>query len=240
MTIFSNLKIPISKWEKILNFWDDFDYFRLKFNLNLNDESFYKKEELDLIYNSLDFLKKKWCDVIVSYNIYEYSNEYEYIFEVAKRFSVRNVVLKVTNTVYEEKELIDTNSREYGAYLFNIIKKYAVDFDLGFGCGLSKKVFLDKEIQYMRENITWSFGFWCENNGWRYDINTDGTIYRCYPLQSLYTWRKNFHIKHELFQKNTINGVHRFVDSLVPRDIGLTEDENCLGNQMNKISDFFK
>jgi hypothetical protein len=59
MTIFSNFRIPLSKWEDILDLGEDYDYYRLKFNLNLNDEDFYKKAELDLIYDSLEFLKNK-------------------------------------------------------------------------------------------------------------------------------------------------------------------------------------
>lgn len=236
MTIFSNLKIPLSKWNKILDLWENFDYSRLKFNLNLNDEDFYKKEELDLIYASLNFLNQKWCDVIISYNIYEYSNKYDYIFQVARKNNVKNIVLKVTNTVYKEEELIDTNSREYGKYIYEIVRTYCNEFDLWFWCGLSRKIFTEKEIQFMYKNLSSGFGFGCENNGWRYDINTDGTIYRCYPLQSLYTEKKHFHIKNSIFQNNTIMWVYKVIDNIVPDDIWLKHEENCLGNQMNKVT----
>lgn len=234
MTIFSNLKIPLKKWHDILDLWDSYDYSRLKFNLNLNDEDFYKQAELDLIYDSLAFLKKKGCDIIVSYNIYEYSNNYDYIFDTAKRFDVRNVVLKVTNTVIGDKEIIDTNSREYWEYIYKILGEYYKDFTISFGCWLSSKIFTKSEVRYIEDTMKVTLGWGCENNGGRYDINTDGTIYRCYPLQSLYN-TKNLHITSPIFQKNTIRGVYDFIEGFVPREEGLVDDENCLGNQMNKL-----
>ena len=128
MTIFSNFKVAISKLSSILDLWDTFDYFRLKFNLNLNDKEFYKDGELQMIYNTLLFLRDKGCDVIISYNIYEYSWEYDFIFDTAKRFWVTHVVLKVTNTVIGEKEIIDSNSLEYGTYIYEILKKYTKEY----------------------------------------------------------------------------------------------------------------
>jgi len=110
---FSNFKIPVPRLEKILDFGDSYDYSRLSFNLNLNDEDFYKQGELDMIYNTLQFLREKWCSRMVSYNIYEYSHAYDFIFDVAQRFGVKDIILKVTNTVMWDKEIIDSNSREY-------------------------------------------------------------------------------------------------------------------------------
>jgi len=235
MTIFSNLKIPTSKWEDILNLWNDYDYKRLKFNLNLNDKDFYKKAELDMIYDSLEFLTHKWCDVVISYNVYEYSNNYSFIFEVAKRYNISNVILKVTNTVMWDKEIIDTNSQVYGAYLYKIVSEYYRKFDIHFSCGLSSLSFSENQKNFLQREANIPLRWWCENNGWKYDINTDGTVYRCFPLQSLYQW-ENFHISSAVYQKWTIEKVRNFMESLVPKDLGLQENHNCLGNQINKIN----
>jgi len=233
MTIFSNFKIPVSKWETILDFWNDYDYSKLQFNLNLNDESFYKTKELDLIYASLSFLKQKGCSLIISYNVYEYDAEYDFIFTTAQKFWIKHVILKPTNTVIWEQELIDTNSRKYGEYIMEIIRMYSENFTISFGCGLSSKIFTKHEKKFIEEAFSIPMKYWCWNNGWRYDINTDGTIYRCYPLQDLYNKNK-LHISSDFFQKSSKSNTCKFIDSFVPLDIWLQEDENCLGNQFNK------
>lgn len=235
MTIFSNFKIPLQKWEKILNFWDSYDYSRFSFNLNLNDKEFYKAWELEMIYNSLDFLGAKWCERVISYNVYEYSDKYDFIFEVARKFWVKTVILKITNTVLWDEEIIDSNSKKYGEYIYGIIKKYYKEFHLAFSCGLSTKIFTQQQKDFIENTVKIPLRYGCENNGGRYDINTDGTVYRCFPLQSIYT-AKDLHISHPIFQDNTLDKVKRFIDSYVPQNIGLTHDENCLGNQMNKIN----
>lgn len=234
MTIFSNLKIPRSKWENILDLWDDYDYFRLKFNLNLNDESFYKSVELNMIYDSLFFLTQKWCDRVISYNIYEYSYKYDFVFAVAARYNIKTVILKVTNTVIGDDEIIDTNSKQYGEYIYEIVQKYSKDFSIGFSCWLSSKIFTQKQEEFLRDVAGIKFWYGCENNGWKYDINTDGTVYRCYPLQSLYN-DKWLDISNDLFQNSSLIQVRKYIESFVPRNKGLVEDENCLGNQMNRL-----
>jgi len=234
MIIFSNLKISLSRWNDILDLWSSYDYSNIMFNLNLNDKDFYKKEELDLIYNSLKFLRQRWCDIIISYNIYEYSNGYDFIFDTAKKFDIKKVLLKVTNAVYGDIEMIDTNSRDYGKYIIKILDEYIEDFHLGFGCGLSKKIFTESELVFLKEKIQMKFGFWCSNARGRYDINTDGSISHCYPLQSLYEWEKEFHIRWTLFQNNSISKIYDLVTSVIPKNQWLILDENCLANQMNK------
>lgn len=235
MTIFSNFRIPLSKWEDILDLGEDYDYYRLKFNLNLNDEDFYKKAELDLIYDSLEFLKNKWCDVVISYNVHEYSHNYGFIFDVAKKYQVSNVILKVTNTVMWDTEIIDTNSKEYGKYLYNIVHEYYRNYNIHFSCGLSSLSFSEEQKKFLEKVVWIPLKWWCENNGWKYDINTDGTVYRCFPLQNLYAW-ENYHITSAIYQKGTIEKVRNYMESVVPRGLWLTENHNCLGNQINKIN----
>jgi MoaA/NifB/PqqE/SkfB family radical SAM enzyme len=234
MTIFSNFKIPVSKWEKILDFWESYDYSRLKFNLNLNDKDFYKQLELDLIYGSLDFLTKKWCDVVISYNVYEYSWKYDFIFDTAIKFWIKNVILKVTNTIMWDEELIDTNDKKYWDYLFEITSKYYEQFQIAFSCWLSSKIFSASEKEFLTQKAWIKLMYGCENNGGKYDINTDWTIYRCFPLQSIYD-AHNIHITQDIFQKNSLSNVRKFLEWFVPREKWLVDDENCLGNQLNKI-----
>lgn len=233
MTIFSNLKIPQEKLYKILDFWEDFQYRRITFNLNLNDRDFYSDIELVTIYDSLRILEQKGTENIISYNVYEYSYKYDFIFDTAKRFWVQSVVLKVTNTVVGDKEIIDSNSRKYGNYIFGIIQKYAKDFHITFGCGLSRYIFSDEQREYIEKNTDIVLKYGCENNGGKYDINTDGSIFRCYPLQSLYH-SKDLDISNKVIREKTYRELKDYIDSFIPHHkYKLKHDGNCLWNQIN-------
>lgn len=235
MTTFSNLKIPLAKWEKILDLWDDYDYSRLKFNLNLNDESFYHEKELSMIYDSLWFLQSKGCDIVVSYNVYEYSGAYDFIFDIAKRYGSSSVVLKVTNTIIGDEEIIDTNAKKYGDYLCEMVEKYYQGVHISFSCGLSKSIFSASQREFLTETAGIKLLYGCDANGGKYDINTDGSVYRCFPLQALYN-SQLLHISQTIFQKKNKTQIRQFLDNFVPRKKWLIEDGNCLGNQMNKLA----
>lgn len=234
MVIFSNFKVSHSKLERILDLGESFEYHRLHFNLNLNDKDFYQSEELEIIYRNLEFLTQKWVDVMISYNVYEYSGKYDFIFETAQKYAIRKVILKVTNTVYGDEEIIDSNTQKYGSYMFEILQKYAQDFDIGFGCGLSQSIFTQEQKDYIHTHTNISLKYGCENNGGKYDINTDGGIFRCYPLQYLYEGISELNIKNEIFRNMPYQKLRSFMEARIPRKkYNLSEDENCLWNQIN-------
>jgi len=234
MTVFSNLKVQDQKLESLLDLWEEFDYKRIKFNLNLNDKDFYSPKELELIFGSLGILSKRGCDIVISYNVYEYTGKYDFIFDTAKKFWVSHVVLKVTNTVIGEEEIVDSNSLKYGTYIFEILQKYHQDFWITFWCGLSRYIFTQEQLEYLEKNTSLELNWGCENNGGKYDINTDGSIFRCYPLQSLYTPLKHLNISNSHFRNTSYKKLKDFIESQIPRGkFALKEDGNCLWNQIN-------
>lgn len=235
ISLFSNLKISEKTLLKSLDFWDDFDYSRIMINLNLNDKDFYRKEELDVIFNSLRVLQQKKIELIISYNIYEYSNGYDFIFDTAKKFGVSHVILKVTNTVIGEEEIIDSNSHEYGDYIYSILDTYSQKFHITFWCGLSRYIFSSAQISSIQDSMGIDLKWWCENNWGKYDINTDGSIFRCYPLQSLYSSFQDLNIHNPYTRNMSYKKLKNFLEMRIPRkEFSLLEDAQCIGNQINK------
>jgi len=96
--LFSNLNIPASKIQDIFDFGNIQDYRKIMVNINLNDENFYSKKEREQIFTNLGILQEKGIEIVISYNIFEYSYGYDFIFEIAQRYGASHVSLKVTNT----------------------------------------------------------------------------------------------------------------------------------------------
>lgn len=182
--IFSNINIPNEKIKNI------FDWLSIKWNFrincNINNPDFYKEEELKNIDINLKYLKNLWIKLILWYNIYELNKKADFIFELAKKHNTWAVNLKITNSSIWEKLIIDNSKKELWTYLFNLINKYSENFFIDFSCWLDRKIFTNDELKYINDSkIKLAFG--CEWNIWKFDINSDWTIFKCFPLQSLYT-----------------------------------------------------
>jgi hypothetical protein len=118
----------------------------------LNDESFYHEKELDMINASLGFLQQKGCDIVISYNVYEYSEKYDFIFDMAEKYGASSVVLKVTNTIIGDDEIIDTNDKKYGDYLHQIVLEYYKQVPMAFSCGLSRSIFSEEQRDFLEQD----------------------------------------------------------------------------------------
>ena len=59
-----------------------------------------------------------------------------------------------------------------------IVKKR---LSVGFGCGLQKKYFNEKELKYLREITKNNINFLCDANSGKFDIDIDLSFFRCFP-----------------------------------------------------------
>lgn len=182
--IFSNLAFSYDYIESI--FWQfNYDFFsKLTVNINLNEENFYLDWQLNNIKRNIKFLKDKWCWIIISTMLFQ-DLDIDYIFNFSRDVNVKIVKFKPLNW----KEYSDiTSNRNYGKFIFNIIKKYSKDFNLSFSCWLSKYIFTESELEEINLKYNVKLKFWCSANWGKYDIWLDGDIFRCFPLRTLYSW----------------------------------------------------
>ncbi len=158
-------------------------------NVNLNNKDFYTKEEYERISENIHFFNSQWVKVIIGYNIYDISKPFEDIAEFAKSNNIYELNLKITNSIFWKKNIVDTWSREYWKYIYSVILKYSNIFHFQISCGLSKDIFSDKELNYILS--TWIIlKFGCNWYIWWFDIDLDGDIYHCFPLRGLYLNKK--------------------------------------------------
>lgn len=179
--IFSNINIDNLKIKNIF-FWLNW----IRVNCNINDLDFYSKLELENIKKNIVYLNEIWIKLIFWYNITDINKKIDFIFTLAKKYSIKAVNLKITNSSLWWKLLIDNSKRELWEYIFEIIKKYHNDFFIEISCWLDKTIFLKEELDYINNNTKINLKFWCEWNIWKFDINTDWTIFKCYPLENVF------------------------------------------------------
>lgn len=213
--IFSNINIKNSKIREIFDNLVINAWFRI--NCNINNLEFYSSDELENIGLNLEYLKRIWVNLILWYNIYNLNKNADFIFELAEKYNIQAINLKITNSSLWSQLIIDNSQRDLGIYLYNLIQKYHQRFFIEFSCGLDQTIFLEEELEYIKNytNITLRFG--CDWNIWKFDINTNGTIFKCFPLQDLY--------------KNNINTV----DFLIKESISIEENLDFLSNSFWKI-----
>ncbi len=171
-------------------------------NANINNRDFYSEKEYSHVIANLLFFKNSGTLVTLGYNIYDLSKSFDDIALVARETEISHINLKVTNTTIWTPLIVDTSSRAYGEYIFSIIEKFGEEFEFVFSCWLSRSIFLDREIAYM--NQLWIFpNYGCAWFSGKFDIDIDGSIYKCFPTRSLYLKKSlsiyNFKSEEQLF-----------------------------------------
>lgn len=179
--VFSNINMSN---ENIYNIFKWLEWIRV--NCNINDRDFYNEQELLNIDKNISTLINLWIKVIIGYNITDIHKKPEFVFNLAKKHNIWAVNLKITNSSLWWELLIDNRSRELWIYIFETIKKYSREFFIEISCWLDKNIFTENEIDYIEKNTSIKLKYWCEWNIWKFDINTDWTIFKCYPLESIF------------------------------------------------------
>lgn len=215
--IFSNLAFSTDYVESI--FWQFGSNFfsKLTININLNEENFYLKWQLNNIKNNIEFLKKRGSSIIISTMLFQ-DLDTDFIFNFARDTGVNRVKFKPLN--WKEYSEI-TSNRNYWKFVFNIIKKYSNDFEVSFSCWLSKKIFSVQELEEIDFKYNLKLKFGCFANWGKYDIWLEGDIFRCFPLRTLYSWI-NLKDYYKYRQESVISLLNYKVDTSY--NIG-----NCLG-----------
>lgn len=209
--VFSNINISPSKFQKIFQ-----GLKQVRVNCNINDEDFYNQDEKDNIHANLAFLQSQNIKTILWYNITDLSKKPLFHVKLAERHKIQNINLKITNSSLGGSIIIDTASKDFWDYIYSFIEKYHSKFTIEFSCGLSPKVFSQKQLDFIQQVAKIDIPFGCEWHRGRFDINTDGSIFKCYPLESLYkinpprVWAL---LQNKTPLQNTLNTLYEWVYS---------------------------
>ena len=182
--LFSNLNLPSPFIQSI---FDDI-WTKIRINCNLNNSDFYSETEYDNLLNNIHFLQSKGHEVIIWYNLYDFNKTFDDIALFTRKLSIKRINLKVTNTIAWKELIIDTGSRKYWEFIFNILERYSSEFHFEISCWLTKDIFTQEELNYIASQDI-RLRFWCAGFAWEFDIDIDGSIYKCFPTRQYYLHR---------------------------------------------------
>jgi organic radical activating enzyme len=194
--VFSNINIETNLFKKAFKWIEN-----IRVNCNINNKDFYSIEEIKRIKENISFLKEKNINIILWYNIDKINVKPDFIYELAEDFKIKNIILKITNSSIWEKLLIDNSNRNLWIFIFNEIKNKYKEYNIEISCWLNKDIFIEEEINFINTKTSILLKFWCDWNIWKFDINTDWSIIKCFPLESLFK-KNRIYIK-DLISKNT-------------------------------------
>lgn len=210
--IFSNI---ITNNKIIYNIFNWFWWIRV--NCNINDKDFYKKKELNIINSNLKLLYSMWIKIIIWYNITNINKKPNFIFDLAKKHKIKDINLKITNSSLWWEIIINNNSKKLWKYIFDTIKKYHKNFFIEISCGLDKKNFSKEQLDYINNKTQIKLKYWCKWNIWKFDFNTDWSIFKCYPLKDYFikdyfNSKKNLNIDYLLNNNIKIDNIYKKIN----------------------------
>lgn len=197
--LFSNLNLPRDYLEEIFS---DLP-FTIRINCNLNNRDFYTNQEYTRLISNIQYLRGIGHEIIIGHNVYDISKPFQDILDTAKTVGSKRINIKITNTIAWKNLIVDTSDRAYGKYLYSIVYAGKDDFLFEFSCGLDKNIFSSQELSFF-EQLGMDMKYGCSAAVWGYDIDIDGSIYKCFPLRNFYL-EKGLSISTFNPQKHTID-----------------------------------
>lgn len=223
MIIFSNINIQNEKIKNIFTWIQINENFRI--NCNINNLEFYSRQGIVNIYKNLTYFNSIWIKLILWYNIYDLNKKADFLFELATKHKISSINLKITNTSIWDNLIIDNSKRELWIYIFELIKKYHKNFFIEISCWLDAKIFSKDELDYIIKKTQIKLKYWCDWNIWKFDINYDWYIYKCFPL-----WIKNKNTPfYDLMNNNISNDKKNTILDDFFKD---SKNWQCLANQL--------
>lgn len=204
--VFSNLNIDNNLFKKVLT-----NIKNIRINWNINNINFYTEKEKINIENNISTLIDLNIPIILWYNITNINTNPDYLIYLIEKFKIQNINLKITNSIIGEKLIIDNKDKKLWKYIVDFIKKYHNKVFIEISCWLNKNIFDEEQLNFIKNNTNILLKFWCDWNIWKFDVNTDWKIFKCYPLKKLFT-NKKFNIDYLLDNNVKINDFLKIIN----------------------------
>jgi len=206
----------------ILNFLSE-KAGKIKYSFNLNSPRDYSKSQWKLILNNLETLSR-YNNCLIGKVIWRKNFNIDYLLRLTSKYPIKTVMLRIANPIIGEKNRFPAQ-KDYPALAKNIIREIKkTDKDkvkIGFGCGLYQKMFNKRQQDILKKhNIDLKWG--CQANSGRFDIRTDLSVFRCFPLSD---WQKK-----NLLDFKNIKEVEEYFSRLM-KDRQLLNSKNDFINQ---------
>jgi len=158
----------------------------IKYSFNINPENFYSKKKWDLINANLKLITP-FKNSLIGSVIWQKSFNIDYLIDLANKYPIKVIILRIANPIVGAKNKY-VSFNQYKILAKNIIQQIKKSNEnkirIGFGCGFSKKMFSTKQLQILKNYNIVNLNWGCDGNSGRFDIGTDLSVFRCFPLSN--------------------------------------------------------
>jgi len=160
----------------------------IKYSFNINSPNMYSFKRWNMILNNLKVLTP-FKNCLIGSIIWRENFNIDYLIELANKYPVKVIMLRIANPIISQSnKYVSLNS--YLSLAKNLVREIKKTdknkIKIGLGCGFSKKMFTEKQIEVLKRYNVVNLNWGCDGNSGRFDIDIDLSIFRCFPLSS---WR---------------------------------------------------
>lgn len=159
---------------------------KIKYGFNINPPHTYSSQKWNQILKNLKILTS-FKNCLIGSVIWQENFNIDYLLDLADKYPIRAIILRIANPVINQNSKYVFLSR-YSTLAKNIvqeIKKSDKDkIRIGLGCGFSKKMFTKEQSRVLKSYEVANMRWGCDGNNGRFDIDTDLSVFRCFPLSN--------------------------------------------------------
>lgn len=157
---------------------------KIKYSFNINPPSAYSSRRWNQILENLGVITSLE-NCLIGAVIWQENFNIDYLIDLANRYPVKAIMLRVANPVFNQKNKYVSLNR-YPTLAKNIIREIKKADEskirIGFGCGLAKNMFSPEEIHLLKKYNVANMKWGCDGNSGRFDISVNLSVFRCFPL----------------------------------------------------------
>lgn len=156
----------------------------IKYSFNINPPDSYSSQKWNQILKNLKTLTS-FKNSLIGSVIWQKDFKIDYLIDLAKRYSVGVVMLRIANPIVNQKNQY-LALEQYPALAKNLIQEIKEanqnGVRIGFGCGFPKKMFNKSQLAMLKKYQVINLKWGCQGNSGRFDISPDLSVFRCFPL----------------------------------------------------------
>jgi len=162
---------------------------KIKYSFNLNPPEDYSSSQWKLILNNLEILSQ-YHNSLIGRVVWQKNFNIDCLLNLAEKFPVKIIMLRLANPIINQKNQF-APLKDYPVLAKNIVREIKKTgknrIRIGFGCGFAKEMFDEEQLKTLKEHNVANLKWGCKGNNGRFDIGTDLSAFRCFPLSD---WEK--------------------------------------------------
>jgi len=181
----------------------------IKYSFNINPLKYYPSATWVQILKNLEKITL-FKRSLVGAVLWKKDFNIDYLLDLTEKFHLRTIILRIANPIINQKNKF-LHLEEYFVLANNLIREIKKTdknkVRIGLGCGFPKEMFSNKQLEILRKYGVISKGWGCDGNSGRFDIKTDLSVFRCFPLSN---WKTK-----KLSDFNKVQEIEKYFDKLM-------------------------